>query len=205
MQTIVARSGGSDTRGGNFRGGRGGRRGNQPSIPINEAIAAPEVRVMTAQKDPLGIMPREQALQMARNEGVDLICVVPDAQPPVCRIMSLDKYNYEVTKAAKDARKKQRESVIETKELKLRPATDVHDYQVKVRAAQKFLSKGSRVKLTIQFKGREMEFKNIGKDMFDRFVEDLGGEAAVSIEAAPQMQGRQMNMILGPKKLVSEI
>lgn len=91
---------------------------------------------------------------------------------------------------------------IETKELKLRPATDVHDYQVKLRAAQKFLSKGARVKLTLQFKGREMEFKEIGREMFARFVEDLGGADAISIEQAAQMQGRQMNMVIGPKKEV---
>lgn len=89
---------------------------------------------------------------------------------------------------------------IETKELKLRPATDVHDYQVKVRAAQKFLAKGARVKLTLQFKGREMEFKQLGTEMFGRFVEDMGG--AAQIEQAPMMQGRQMNMVLVPKKEV---
>lgn len=171
---------------------------------MNDAIQASEVRVMTAQKDPLGVMSTREALQMARDEGVDLICVVPDAQPPVCRIMSLDKYNYEMSKAAKDAKKKQRESIIETKELKLRPSTDVHDYQVKVRAAEKFLSKGSRVKLTIQFKGREMEFKQIGREMFERFIEDLGGESSVSVEAGPQMQGRQMTMLVGPKKIAIE-
>lgn len=84
--------------------------------------------------------------------------------------------------------------------MKLRPATDVHDYQVKVRAAQKFLEKGARVKLTVQFKGREMEFKDIGREMFTRFLEDLGGTEALSVEQPMQMQGRQMNMVLGPKK-----
>ena len=110
------------------------------------------------------------------------------------------KYNYELIKAAKDAKKKQRENAVETKELKLRPATDVHDYQVKVRAAQKFLAKGDKVKLTLQFKGREMEFKDIGRQMFERFVEDMEGQAAV--EQPMQMQGRQMTMTIGPKKEV---
>jgi len=82
----------------------------------------------------------------------------------------------------------------------MRPGTDVHDYQVKVRAAQKFIEKGLRVKLTLQFRGREMEFKEIGREMFDRFVEDLGGVEEISVEQAAKMQGRQMNMILGPKR-----
>jgi len=167
---------------------------------MNDSIAAAEVRVIDDAKEPLGIMATTEALAMARASGVDLILVVPDASPPVCRMIEYSKFNYEQVKAAKDAKKKQRESMIETKELKLRPSTDVHDYEVKVRAAQKFLSKGSRVKLTVQFKGREMEFKEIGRGLFDRFLQDLGGAEAVAVEQPMQMQGRQMNMVLAPKK-----
>jgi translation initiation factor IF-3 len=199
LQVVYAAFGGGPRR---YRGGDNrGRRDEGPSVPINEMIRAPEVRVVTALKEPLGVMPTLEALDLARREGVDLILVVADASPPVCRLMPLSKYNYELTKAAKDAKKRQREMQIETKELKLRPATDVHDYQVKVRAAQKFLSKGARVKLTVQFKGREMEFKGIGRELFDRFLEDLGGEEAISIESPAQMQGRQMNMVLSSKKI----
>ncbi|KAL4439793.1 hypothetical protein ABPG75_002794 [Micractinium tetrahymenae] len=184
-------------RGGFQRGGRGGPRRND-GVPMNENIRAPEVRVLAEDKTPLGVMPTGAALAEARSLGVDLIMVVPDASPPVVRLMEFSKYNYELEKANKEAKKKQRESVVETKELKLRPATDVHDYQVKVKAAQKFLVKGHRVKLTLQFRGREMEFQQIGREMFQRFVEDCG--PGVAIEQAAQMQGRQMSMVLGPVK-----
>lgn len=192
--------------GGGGRGGRGGRYGNrQPyqrrnTVPMNEDIRFPEVRLIDDAKQPLGVVPISEALDMAKKADVDLILVVPDASPPVCRLIDFSKYNYELEKAAKDAKKKQREAQIETKELKLRPATDIHDYQVKVRAASKFLSKGARVKLVVQFKGREMEFKDIGREMFNRFFEDLGGSEMVSVEQAAQMQGRQMIMVIGPKK-----
>ncbi|KAL4419379.1 hypothetical protein ABPG77_002906 [Micractinium sp. CCAP 211/92] len=191
---------GGGGRGGNFqRGGRGGGRGQRnDGVPMNENIRAPEVRVLAEDKTPLGVMPTSAALAEARALGVDMIMVVPDASPPVVRLMEFSKYNYELEKSAKEAKKKQRESVIETKELKLRPATDVHDYQVKVKAAQKFLGKGHRVKLTLQFRGREMEFQQIGREMFQRFVEDCGPGTA--IEQAAQMQGRQMSMVLGPPK-----
>lgn len=167
---------------------------------MNEEISAGEVRLIGEDKEPLGVVGIAEALSKAEDQGVDLLLVVPDASPPVCRLMEYSKFKYEKTKAAKDAKKKQRESVIETKELKMRPGTDVHDYQVRVRAAQKFIEKGFRVKLTLQFRGREMEFKDIGREMFARFVEDLGGEDIVNIESAPKMQGRQMLMIISKKE-----
>lgn len=167
---------------------------------MNDDIRAPEVRVISEEKEPLGVFNTDDAIVMARDAGVDLIMVVPGAVPPVCRLMEYSKYNYELSKSAKDAKKKQREAIVETKELKLRPATDVHDYQTKMRAAQKFLGKGNRVKVIVQFKGREMEFKDIGREMFSRFLEDLGGEAEVSVDQKPQMQGRQMSMVLSKKE-----
>lgn len=203
------RPGGSGSFGGRGGGRGGGGRGRgrgrfmpapRPTVPMNDDIRAPEVRVISEDKEPLGVFNTDDAIVMARDAGVDLIMVVPDAVPPVCRLMEYSKYNYELLKAAKDAKKKQREAIIETKEVKLRPATDVHDYQTKMRAAQKFLAKGNRVKLIVQFKGREMEFKDIGREMFSRFFEDLGGEAEVAVEQAPQMQGRQMTMILSKKE-----
>jgi translation initiation factor IF-3 len=196
--------GGGGGRGGG--GGGGGRYGNrQPyqkrnTVPMNEDIRFPEVRLMDEAKQPLGVVAISEALDMAKKADVDLILVVPDASPPVCRLIDFSKYNYELEKAAKDAKKKQREAQIEIKELKLRPATDIHDYQVKVRAASKFLLKGARVKLVVQFKGREMEFKDIGREMFNRFLDDLGGTDEVSVEQPAQMQGRQMIMVIGPKK-----
>ncbi|PSC69241.1 translation initiation factor IF-3 [Micractinium conductrix] len=190
-------------RGGSFGGrGRGrGMRREEPIVPMNENIRAPEVRVLAEDKTPMGVMATEDALAEARALGIDMIMVVPDAVPPVVRLMEFSKYNYELEKANKEAKKKQREAVVETKELKLRPATDVHDYQVKVKAAQKFLAKGHRVKLTLQFRGREMEFQQLGREMFQRFVEDCGNAGIdVAIEQPPMMQGRQMNMVLGLKK-----
>jgi len=167
---------------------------------MNEEITASQVRVVGEDKEPLGVMGIDEALEMAEDVGVDLLLVVPDASPPVCRLCDYSKYKYEKTKAEKDAKKKQRESVIEVKELKMRPGTDVHDYQVRVRAAQKFIDKNFRVKLTLQFRGREMEFKEIGREMFERFVEDLGGEQVVNIESPMRMQGRQMNMVISKKE-----
>ncbi|KAI8107344.1 hypothetical protein M9434_001986 [Picochlorum sp. BPE23] len=206
LQISAAFRGGSRGGRGGGRGGRGGNRNfgrdKKRDCIMNEEIDASEVRVIGEDKEPLGIMSRSEALQMAENQEVDLILVVPGATPPVCRLIEYSKFNYEKTKAEKDAKKKQRENAIETKELKMRPGTDVHDYQVKVRAAQKFIDKGFRVKLTLQFRGREMEFKEIGREMFDRFVEDLGGPGEVSIEQAAKMQGRQMNMILAKKEVV---
>lgn len=193
-----------------FRGGnRGGRRpsnrgrgppnkrgGDRRDVLMNEEISASEVRVIGEDKEALGVMGIGEALELAEDAGVDLLLVVPDASPPVCRLCEYSKYKYEKTKAEKDAKKKQRESVIEVKELKMRPGTDVHDYQVRVRAAQKFIDKNFRVKLTLQFRGREMEFKEIGREMFERFVEDLGGEAVVNIESPMRMQGRYVMFVV---------
>ncbi|GAB4823642.1 hypothetical protein N2152v2_010688 [Parachlorella kessleri] len=176
---------------------RGGRRGaNETLVPINTAIRATEVRVIGEDKEQKGVMSLTVALDMAKDLEVDLVLVVPDASPPV--LIQYSKYKYELDKADKDKKKAQRESRIDTKELKLRPNTDTHDYEVKVRQAQKFLSKGDRVKVTLQFKGREMEHNQVGKDMFARLVQDLGPEAVV--EQPPAFQGRSMNMTLAPKK-----
>lgn len=206
LQISAAFRGGSRGGRGGGRGGRGGNRNfgrdKQRDCIMNEEITADEVRVIGEDKEPLGIMSRAEALRTAADQEVDLILVVPGATPPVCRLIEYSKFNYEKTKAEKDAKKKQRENAVETKELKMRPGTDVHDYQVKVRAAQKFIDKGFRVKLTLQFRGREMEFKDIGREMFDRFVDDLGGTDEVSIEQAARMQGRQMNMVLAKKEAV---
>ena len=182
---------------------RGPPREKKRDVLMNEEIDAAEVRVIGEDKEPLGVMGIDEALRMAQDQEVDLLLVVPGASPPVCRLIEYSKFNYEKTKAEKDAKKKQRESVIETKELKMRPGTDVHDYQVRVRAAQKFIDKGFRVKLTLQFRGREMEFKEIGREMFDRFVEDLGGSEEVNIDSSPKMQGRQMLMVISKKQEVA--
>jgi translation initiation factor IF-3 len=193
------RPAGSRPPGGGGRG-RGGGRPERPRGPLaNEDIRAPEVRLLGEDREALGVMPTEAALELAREAGLDLVLVVPDAQPPVARIIELSKLAYEAARAAKDAKKRQREAQVETKELKLRPGTDVHDYQVRLRAAQRFLEKGHRVKLVLQFRGREMQFRELGDEMFARMLADLGEAAAVESPAA--MQGRSLVMVLGAPKV----
>ncbi|BDA42415.1 probable translation initiation factor IF-3 at C-terminar half [Coccomyxa sp. Obi] len=170
----------------------------QFDTPINDEIEADEVRVVGVDKEPLGIMSLVEALDMADEDDLDVVLISPDASPPVVRIIEYTKYKYEQAKAAKDASKKQRESRQDLKELKFRPSTDVHDYQVRLRAAQKFIAKGDKVKLTLTFRGREMQFQEIGKDLFKKFVEDVGDSAVVMQDA--RMMGNQMTLLLSPNK-----
>ncbi|KAL6785381.1 CIF3 [Auxenochlorella protothecoides x Auxenochlorella symbiontica] len=174
------------------------RRQSTPGVLVNDQIREREVRVIDEDRETLGVFQTFEALAMAQEREVDLILVVPDASPPVCRLMDISKYNYELSKAAKDAKKKQRENITETKELKFRPGTDVHDYQTKLRAAQRFVSKSNKVKVSLQFRGREMDLIDQGHEMCKRIIEDLG--SAIVVESPPSMQGRTMNMILGPRK-----
>jgi len=165
---------------------------------MNEQIRFPEVRVIGEEKEPLGIMPTSQALEMAMEAEVDLVLVTPDASPPVCRLVEWSKLKFEKEKADKDAKKKQKAGVMDMKELKLRPNTDVHDYQVRLRSAQKFIQKNNKVKIVVQMRGRELQFKNQAQEMLDRFIKDLGEEAAVDQE--PKLMGNQMVLIVCPPK-----
>ncbi len=141
-------------------------------------------------------MPTREALNLARNEGYDLILVAPNANPPVCRMMDLGKYKYELKKKAKEAKKKQK--IINVKELRLRPKIEEHDYQVKLKHAREFLEDGDKVKLVMRFRGREMSFLDTGKEVLDRFAADLADIAVV--EKKPELEGRQMIMVLAPKQ-----
>ncbi len=143
----------------------------------------------------LGILPTEQALQMAYSQNLDLVEVAPEARPPVCRIMDYGKYRYEQSKKAREAKKKQ--TVIELKEIKLRPKTEEHDFQFKARHAERFLKEGNKAKITMMFRGREMVRMDRGKALLDRFVEALKDVAVV--EQAPKVEGRNMSLILAPK------
>ncbi len=143
----------------------------------------------------LGIMSSRNALQMARDMGYDLVLVAPNANPPVCRIMDLGKYKYELKKKAKEAKKKQR--VILVKELRLRPKIEEHDYQVKLKHAREFLSEGNKVKVVMRYRGREMSFLDSGKEVLERFAQDVSDIGVV--EKKPELEGRQMIMILAPK------
>ncbi len=164
-------------------------------LRVNERIRIKEVRVISQDGTQLGILPIEQALHAAYEQHLDLVEVAPEARPPVCRIMDYGKYRYEQAKKAREAKKKQ--TVIELKEIKLRPKTEEHDFQFKARHAERFLKEGNKAKITMMFRGREMIRMDRGKALLDRFVEALK-EVAV-VEQAPKVEGRNMTMILAPK------
>jgi translation initiation factor IF-3 len=153
------------------------------------------VRVISPDGTQLGILPIEQALQTAFGLNLDLVEVAPEARPPVCRIMDYGKYRYEQSKKAREAKKKQ--TVIELKEIKLRPKTEEHDFQFKARHAERFLKEGNKAKVTMMFRGREVIRMDRGRALLDRFVEALK-EVAV-VEQAAKVEGRNMTMILAPK------
>ena len=144
----------------------------------------------------LGILPTEQALQTAYSQNLDLVEVAPEARPPVCRIMDYGKFRYEQSKKSREAKKKQ--TVIELKEIKLRPKTEEHDFQFKARHAERFLQEGNKAKITMMFRGREMARMDRGRVVLDRFVETL--KEVCVVEQAPKVEGRNMTLILAPKQ-----
>ncbi len=145
----------------------------------------------------LGIVSIDEALRVAEQAGVDLVEISPNAEPPVCRLMDYGKFLYEKSKAAKEQKKKQK--VIQVKEIKFRPGTDIGDYQVKLRNLIRFIEEGNKVKITIRFRGREMAHQDIGIDVLNRLKEDTAEITAV--ESFPtKIEGRQMIMVLAPKK-----
>ena len=162
---------------------------------VNEKIKGSEVRVINPNGVQLGIMSPQQALQTAMSLGLDLVEVAPDANPPVCRIMDYGKYRYEQSKKAKDAKKKQ--SIIQVKEIKMRPKTDEHDFQFKARHIEKFLKEGNKAKITMIFRGRELMHTDLGRKLLDRLAEDL--KETAMIEQMPRQEGKTMVMILAPK------
>ncbi len=164
-------------------------------LRVNDRIRIKEVRVIAPDGSQLGILPTEQALQTAYSQNLDLVEVAPEARPPVCRIMDYGKYRYEQSKKAKEAKKKQ--TIIELKEIKLRPKTEEHDFQFKTRHAERFLKEGNKAKITMMFRGREMVRMDRGRVLLERFVETLK-EIAV-VEQAPKVEGRNMSLVLAPK------
>ncbi len=143
-----------------------------------------------------GIHKIADAIRMAENASLDLVELVPNAQPPVCRIMDYGKYRFEQAKKNQASKKKQKQ--VQVKELKFRPGTDVHDYQVKMRNLVKFIEDGNKVKVTLRFRGREMAHQELGMELLDRIESDLGD--LVTIEQRPKMEGRQVSMMLSPKR-----
>jgi translation initiation factor IF-3 len=154
-----------------------------------------EVRVVGTNGEMIGVLPTREAIQMAYSAGLDLVEIAAAANPPVCKILDLGKYKYEIQKKKNEARKKQK--VIEVKEIKMRPSIDEHDYQVKMRSMRRFLDEGDRVKVTIRFRGRELVHQDLGLKVLDRVREELGEIG--KIEQMPRIEGRQMVMVIASR------
>jgi len=165
-------------------------------IRTNERIRAREVRVIDAEGKQIGILPPFEALKMAREKNLDLVEVSPTAQPPVCRIMDFGKYLYEQEKKERAAKKHQK--IITVKEVKFRINVDEHDYEFKKNHVLRFLEDGDKVKATIFFRGREMTHTNLGREILDRLIKDIGDKGVV--EFRPRMEGNTLHAILAPKK-----
>ena len=161
----------------------------------NEQITASEVRVISSTGKQLGIISIREALNYAEDEGFDLVEVSPAANPPVCKIIDYGKLKYREQKSKKEAKKKQK--TIEVKEIKMRPGIDTHDYNVKVKALSKFISGGNKVKVSMRFRGREMEHQNLGFDLLKKLTEEVIEYAKV--EVPPKSEGKQIMMILVPQ------
>ena len=159
-------------------------------------ILAPEVRLIDQEGNQVGILPIQEAKELAGEAELDLVEISPNAEPPVCRVMDYGKYRFEESKKLQTARKKQKQ--IQVKEIKFRPGTDIGDYNVKLRNLVKFLTEGDKVKVTLRFRGREMAHQELGRDLLKRVEEDL--RELGSVEQFPKMEGRQMVMVLAPKK-----
>ncbi|WP_338755921.1 translation initiation factor IF-3 [Moraxella lincolnii] len=163
---------------------------------MNEDIRAKEVRLVKEDGEQVGIVDIKSALQASRDAELDLVEIVPDAKPPVCKIMDYKKYLYDQKQKAKEAKKNQKQTQL--KEMKLRPGTEEADYQVKLRKIISFLEDQDKVKVTIRFRGREMAHQQIGLQQLERIIEDTAEYA--NVEQPPKMEGRQMGMLLGPTK-----
>jgi len=163
---------------------------------LNREIGVLEVRLVGQEGEPLGIVRTLEALRMAEEADVDLVEIAPTAVPPVCRLMDYGKFKYQEQKKAHEAKLKQK--IIEIKEVKFRPATDDHDYSTKVRKMREFLEEGDKAKVTLRFRGREMAHQDLGAKLLERVRNDVDDLALV--ESMPRLEGRQMIMMLAPRK-----
>ena len=160
----------------------------------NNRINSPEVQVISSKGQNLGILSTKEALHLAEQEGLDLIEIAPNANPPVCKIIDMGKYKYELQKKANKAKKKQK--ISELKEIKLRPVTEIHDYNFKIKNAQRFLSKKDKVKFTVRFKGREMQHHHLGMELLKRVEDDL--KEVGKLELSLKFEGKIMTMVIQP-------
>ena len=160
----------------------------------NNRITAPEVQVIGSNGENIGILNTNEAISMAKEQGLDLIEISPNAKPPVCKIIDMGKFKYDAQKKANVAKKKQK--IVLLKEIKMRPVTETHDYDFKVKNAKKFLGKGDKVKFTIRFKGRELQHSHLGRELMDKIkvdMKDIG-----KVELHPKFDGKQMIMVIQP-------
>ena len=171
------------------------QRRTRPRGPkINDRIRALEVQVISSDKKNLGTFSLKKAIEIAQQEGLDLIEISPNANPPVCKITDIGKYKYDLQKKANKAKKKQK--IINLKEIKLRPVTEIHDYNFKLKNAQKFLEKGDKVKFTVKFRGREMQHTHLGNELMNRIISDTAKLGKVEVK--PKFEGKQIIMIVQP-------
>ena len=161
---------------------------------VNDRIDSSEIRLIGAEGENVGVVTPARGQELADQVGLDLVEISPNASPPVCKIMDFGKYKYEQQKRESEARKKQK--IIEIKEIKFRPGTDIHDYEVKMRSVYKFLENGDKVKITMRFRGREMAHQNLGRELLERVADDV--KELGKVENMPKMEGRQMTMMIGP-------
>ncbi|OSQ52081.1 translation initiation factor IF-3 [Marivita geojedonensis] len=161
---------------------------------VNDRIRSAEIRLIGPDGENVGVVTPERGMMLAEEAGLDLVEISPNANPPVCKIMDFGKFKYEQQKRESEARKKQK--IIEVKEVKFRPNTDTHDYDVKMRNVFKFLENGDKVKVTLRFRGREMAHQNLGRELLERVANDV--QNIGKVENMPKMEGRQMVMMIGP-------
>ena len=170
------------------------RRTKDKGPKSNNRINAPEVQVIGSDGDNIGILNTNEAISMAKEQGLDLIEIAPNAKPPVCKIIDMGKFKYDAQKKANVAKKKQK--IVLLKEIKMRPVTETHDYDFKVKNAKKFIGKGDKVKFTIRFKGRELQHSHLGRELMDKIkvdMQDIG-----KVELHPKFDGKQMIMVIQP-------
>ena len=170
------------------------RRAKDQGPRSNNRISSPEVQVINNDGENLGVLSINEAISMAKNQGLDLIEIAPNAKPPVCKIMDMGKYKYDAQKKANLAKKKQK--IIALKEIKMRPVTETHDYEFKVKNAKKFIAKGDKVKFTIRFKGRELQHAHLGNELMTKIKEDM--KEIGKVELHPKFDGKQMIMVIQP-------
>lgn len=171
-------------------------RNSKDQLRINDSIRARQVRVLDVAGEMMGVLSREEAIEMALKQNLDLVEVSPMAEPPVCKILDYGKFRYQQQKKKSESRRKQKVTVV--KEIKLRPGIEEHDFDVKKRAAERFLEAGDKIKLTVRFRGRELARRDLGEEVLNRLTLSLEGK--IKVESPPQNEGRQMCMVIAPQK-----